>query len=153
VSKLKKKIRINYEDVKIDIVESSNGVDGHFFGEYDSNKNIINLDKNQSSRSMANSLLHEVMHAAVYHSGLNTEGNCLSKDKDEELVVNNLTNALSQVIRDNNWFLPYIQKNINLGDKTNAKTRVKTIPRTKKSFAKRTLSKNRNKRGTRNTRR
>jgi hypothetical protein len=153
VSKLKKKIRINYEDVKIDIVESSNGVDGHFFGEYDSNKNIINLDKNQSSRSMANSLLHEVMHAAVYHSGLNTEGNCLSKDKDEELVVNNLTNALSQVIRDNNWFLPYIQKNINLGDKTNAKTRVKTIPRTKKSVAKRTLSKNRNKRGTRNTRR
>lgn len=153
MSKLKKKIRINYEDVKIDIVESSNGVDGHFFGEYDSNKNIINLDKNQSSRSMANSLLHEVMHAAVYHSGLNTEGNCLSKDKDEELVVNNLTNALSQVIRDNNWFLPYIQKNINLGDKTNAKTRVKTIPRTKKSFAKRTLSKNRNKRGTRNTRR
>lgn len=153
MSKLKKKIRINYEDVKIDIVESSNGVDGHFFGEYDSNKNIINLDKNQSSRSMANSLLHEVMHAAVYHSGLNTEGNCLSKDKDEELVVNNLTNALSQVIRDNNWFLPYIQKNINLGDKTNAKTRVKTIPRTKKSVAKRTLSKNRNKRGTRNTRR
>ena len=143
MSKLKKKIRINYEDVKIDIVESSNGVDGHFFGEYDSNKNIINLDKNQSSRSMANSLLHEVMHAAVYHSGLNTEGNCLSKDKDEELVVNNLTNALSQVIRDNNWFLPYIQKNINLGDKTNAKTRVKTIPRTKKSVAKRTLSKNR----------
>jgi len=153
VSKLKKTIRINYEDVKIDIVESSNGVDGHFFGEYDSNKNIINLDKNQSSRSMANSLLHEVMHAAVYHSGLNTEGNCLSKDKDEELVVNNLTNALSQVIRDNNWFLPYIQKNINLGDKTNAKTRVKTISRTKKSVAKRTLSKNRNKRRTRNTRR
>ncbi len=153
MSKLKKTIRINYEDVKIDIVESSNGVDGHFFGEYDSNKNIINLDKNQSSRSMANSLLHEVMHAAVYHSGLNTEGNCLSKDKDEELVVNNLTNALSQIIRDNNWFLPYIQKNINLGDKTNAKTRVKTISRTKKSVAKRTLSKNRNKRRTRNTRR
>ena len=153
MSKLKKTIRINYEDVKIDIVESSNGIDGHFFGEYDSNKNIINLDKNQSSRSMANSLLHEVMHAAVYHSGLNTEGNCLSKDKDEELVVNNLTNALSQIIRDNNWFLPYIQKNINLGDKTNAKTRVKTISRTKKSVAKRTLSKNRNKRRTRNTRR
>jgi len=153
VSTLKKKIRVNYEDVQINLVSPSNDNDDHCFGEYDSVKNTIHLDKTQSSRSLANSLLHEVLHSVVYHSGLNSEGNCLAADKDEELVVNNLSNTLSQIIRDNKWFLPYIQKNINSGDKTNEKTGIKTIRRAKKSVTKRTLSKNRNKRRTRNSRR
>ena len=153
MSTLKKKIRVNYEDVQINLVSPSNDNDDHCFGEYDSVKNTIQLDKTQSSRSLANSLLHEVLHSAVYHSGLNSEGNCLAQDKDEELVVNNLTNTLSQIIRDNKWFLPYIQKNINSGDKINEKTGIKTIRRAKKSVTKRTLSKNRNKRRTRNSRR
>lgn len=153
MSILKKKIRVNYEDVQINLVSPSNDNDDHCFGEYDSVKNVIQLDKTQSSRSLANSLLHEVLHSAVYHSGLNSEGNCLAADKDEELVVNNLSNTLSQIIRDNKWFLPYIQKNINSGDKINEKTGIKTIRRAKKSVTKRTLSKNRNKRRTRNSRR
>ena len=153
MSTLKKKIRVNYEDVEINLVSPSNDNDDHCFGEYDSVKNTIQLDKTQSSRSLANSLLHEVLHSAVYHSGLNSEGNCLAADKDEELVVNNLSNTLSQIIRDNKWFLPYIQKNINSGDKINEKTGIKTIRRAKKSVTKRTLSKNRNKRRTRNSRR
>jgi|5_EtaG_2_1085323.scaffolds.fasta_scaffold00864_4 hypothetical protein len=153
VSTLKKKIRVNYEDVQINLVSPSNDNDDHCFGEYDSVKNTIHLDKTQSSRSLANSLLHEVLHSVVYHSGLNSEGNCLAADKDEELVVNNLSNTLSQIIRDNKWFLPYIQKNINSGDKTNEKTGIKTIRRAKKSVTKRTLSKNRNKRRLRNSRR
>ena len=153
MSTLKKKIRVNYEDVQINLVSPSNDNDDHCFGEYDSVKNTIQLDKTQSSRSLANSLLHEVLHSAVYHSGLNSEGNCLAADKDEELVVNNLSNTLSQIIRDNKWFLPYIQKNINSGVKTNEKTGIKTIRRAKKSVTKRTLSKNRNKRRTRNSRR
>ena len=153
MSPLKKKIRVNYEDVQINLVSPSNDNDDHCFGEYDSVKNTIQLDKTQSSRSLANSLLHEVLHSAVYHSGLNSEGNCLATDKDEELVVNNLSNTLSQIIRDNKWFLPYIQKNINSGVKTNEKAGIKTIRRAKKSVTKRTLSKNRNKRRTRNSRR
>ncbi len=153
MSTLKKKIRVNYEDVQINLVSPSNDNDDHCFGEYDSVKNTIQLDKTQSSRSLANSLLHEVLHSAVYHSGLNSEGNCLAADKDEELVVNNLSNTLSQIIRDNKWFLPYIQKNINSGVKTNEKAGIKTIRRAKKSVTKRTLSKNRNKRRTRNSRR
>ena len=152
MSTLKKKIRVNYEDVQINLVSPSNDNDDHCFGEYDSVKNTIQLDKTQSSRSLANSLLHEV-YSAVYHSGLNSEGNCLAADKDEELVVNNLSNTLSQIIRDNKWFLPYIQKNINSGVKTNEKAGIKTIRRAKKSVTKRTLSKNRNKRRTRNSRR
>ena len=97
MSILKKKIRVNYEDVQIDLVSPSNDNDDHYFGEYDSVKNIIQLDKTQSSRSLANSLLHEVLHSVIYHTGLNSDGNCLAADKDEELVVNNLTNTLSQI--------------------------------------------------------
>ena len=153
MSTLKKKIRVNYEDVKINLISPTNDNDNHCFGEYDSVKNSIELDKTQSPRSLANSLLHEVLHASVYHSGLNSEGNCLALEKDEELVVNNLSNTLTQIIRDNKWFLPYIQKHINSGDKTNEKTGVKTLSRNKKSVTKRTLSKNRNKRRGRSSRR
>ena len=54
MSTLKKKIRVNYEDVQINLVSPSNDNDDHCFGEYDSVKNTIQLDKTQSSRSLAN---------------------------------------------------------------------------------------------------
>jgi hypothetical protein len=110
---LKRKIRIGYEDVKLDLVDSISSDNGdHVFGEFDSIKNSIVLDKKQTPRSLANCLLHEVIHAVIYQSGLNSDGNCLSNEKDEELAVNAISNQLSQVIRDNKWFLPYIQKSL-----------------------------------------
>jgi len=145
VLKPKRKIKIGYQDVNINLISFDKEVD-HVFGEYDSVKNTIDLNKTQAPRSMANSLLHEVVHAVIYETGLNSDGNCLSNDKDEELAVNAITNSLSQIIRDNKWFLPYIQKNIHSGAKSNEETGVKVLSRNKKSVAKRTLSTNRNKR-------
>jgi hypothetical protein len=135
---LKRKIRIGYEDVKLDLVDNIPSDNGdHVFGEFDSIKNSIVLDKKQTPRSLANCLLHEVIHAVIYQSGLNSNGNCLSNEKDEELAVNAISNQLSQVIRDNKWFLPYIQKSLFKDVKSIEKSRVKTISRNKKS--KRTL--------------
>lgn len=145
MSKLKKRIKIGYQDVSINFSEFDKETD-YVYGEYDSVKNTIELNKKQTPRQMANSLLHEVVHAVVHDSGLNSDGNCLSNDKDEELAVNAITNSLSQIIRDNKWFLPYIQKNIHLGAKTIEEAGVKVLSRNKKSVARRTLSTNRNKR-------
>lgn len=147
---LKRKIKIGYEDIRLNLVDcipSDNG--DHVFGEYDSVKNTIVLDKQQNPRALANCLLHEVIHAVIYQSGLNSEGNCLSNEKDEELAVNAITNQLSQVIRDNKWFLPYMQKNLFKGEKINEKSRVQTLPRTKKTITRRSFSKNRDKRRSR----
>jgi hypothetical protein len=92
---LKRKIRIGYEDVKLDLVDSIPSDNGdHVFGEFDSIKNSIVLDKKQTPRSLANCLLHEVIHAVIYQSGLNSDGNCLSNEKDEELAVNAISNQL-----------------------------------------------------------
>jgi hypothetical protein len=144
---LKRKIRIGYEDVKLDLVDNIPSDNGdHVFGEFDSIKNSIVLDKKQTPRSLANCLLHEVIHAVIYQSGLNSDGNCLSNEKDEELAVNEISNQLSQVIRDNKWFLPYIQKSLFKDVKSIEKSRVKTISRNKKTVARRAFSKNRNKR-------
>lgn len=145
MSKLKKRIKIGYQDVSINFSEFDKETD-YVYGEYDSVKNTIELNKKQTPRQMANSLLHEVVHAVVHDSGLNSDGNCLSNDKDEELAVNAITNSLSQIIRDNKWFLPYIQKNIHLGAKTIEEAGVKVLSRNKKSVARRAFSTNRNKR-------
>ena len=147
---LKRKIRIGYEDIRLNLVDCIPADNGdHVFGEYDPVKNTIVLDKKQSPRALANCLLHEVIHAVIYQSGLNSEGNCLSNEKDEELAVSAISNQLSQVIRDNKWFLPYIQKSLFKDIKSIEKSRVKVISRNKKTVAKRALSKNRNKRRTR----
>jgi hypothetical protein len=70
---LKRKIRIGYEDVKLDLVDNIPSDNGdHVFGEFDSIKNSIVLDKKQTPRSLANCLLHEVIHAVIYQSGQKT---------------------------------------------------------------------------------
>ena len=43
---------------------------------------------------------------------LTQEGNILSKDSNEEIVVNSITNGLLTVIKDNSWFLKILQENI-----------------------------------------
>ena len=54
MSILKKKIRVNYEDVKIDLVSPTNDNDDHYFGEYDSVKNIKRIaKKNKKSENLS----------------------------------------------------------------------------------------------------
>ena len=140
-----KKIKIGYDDLKI----KSFLFKDNTLGEYDAQNKQILLDKNLKSIEKGNTFLHEILHAGLDYSGLSADGGPITNVKKEELIVNSLTNLLVQVIRDNKWFLPYLQKNINLNEKTG----VKVLSGIKKSVAKRTFSKNRNKRRTRNSRR
>jgi mannitol-specific phosphotransferase system IIBC component len=142
---MKKKIKIGFEDIAINLInfETKDKKDDNVLGEYDSSNAKIDIQKEQNARSEANTLLHEIIHACVYQAGLSSQGNLLFKEKNEELIVNAISNSLSQVFRDNKWFLPYLQTHLVCG-KFDAKRRIEAIPKNKKSVAKRTLSKNRN---------
>ena len=86
---MKKKIKIGYEDIVINIInfETEDKKDDNVLGEYDSSNAKIDIQKEQNARSEANTLLHEVIHACVYQTGLNSQGNLLSKEENEELIV------------------------------------------------------------------
>ena len=93
-------------------------------------------------REEGNTFLHEVLHAGMEISGLSTDGGPLKSHKQEELTVNALTNLLTQVIRDNKWFLPYLFGAIN-GAINGKRSRSKALAATQKRFKKLTLSTNR----------
>ncbi len=135
---LKRKIKIGYEDLFIKYIQFKDET----LGEYDSTEQKIYIQKNLKSREEGNTFLHEVLHAGMEISGLSVDGGPLKNQKQEELTVNALTNLLTQVIRDNTWFLPYLFGAIN-GSINGKRSRSKALATTQKRFKKLTLSTNR----------
>jgi len=135
---LKRKIKIGYEDLFIKRIQFKDET----LGEYDSDDKKIYIQKNLKSREEGNTFLHEVLHAGMEISGLSADGGPLKNQKQEELTVNALTNLLTQVIRDNTWFLPYLFSAIN-GSLNGKRSRSKTLAANQKRFKKLTLSTNR----------
>ena len=138
LSMLKRKIKIGYEDLFIKRIQFKDET----LGEYDSDDKKIYIQKNLKGREEGNTFLHEVLHAGMEISGLSTDGGPLKSHKQEELTVNALTNLLTQVIRDNTWFLPYLFGAIN-GSINGKRSRSKALATTQKRFKKLTLSTNR----------
>ena len=60
-------------------------------------------------QEMANTIFHEIMHAAVQIAGLNQEKAPLEKPEFEEAVVNQLTNIMMGVFRDNVWMIDMLK--------------------------------------------
>jgi hypothetical protein len=129
---MKKKIKIGYADVDIQLIDKKlfPKWSTEHLGDYDANNQVIRILAKQRPSEELNTLFHEVIHAAVQVSGLNTDKGPLKKMVDEEQVVSVLANTLQQIFRDNNWFLPYVIKQIG-ADKIDSKTRAKTFSRRK----------------------
>ena len=110
-----KKIRIGYSTVTIKKQASQfikdNMVDN--YGQYLPRESLIEIQSELSGVDEANTLLHEILHAGEWVCSLNQTGQPLEKSKDEELIVNNLTNSLVQVFIDNKWLLPYLTDKLN----------------------------------------
>ena len=83
------------------------------YGEYRAREGVILLQHDLCGQEMANSLWHEIKHAAVYVSGLNQANGPLKEDDAEELVVNQISNFMMGVYKDNPWILDMLQKHIN----------------------------------------
>jgi len=108
---LPKKIKISFEDVSL-VVSSDAKFKDENFGMFESKDAMITLADDQSDTALANTLLHEIVHAAVWYGGLKDDGAALEDDKIEENVVNILSNQLCQIFRDNPKILTLIKKGL-----------------------------------------
>jgi hypothetical protein len=108
---LPRTIKISFADVDIETSDDTKFTEENF-GEYDSRNNKITISTNSTDRDIANTLLHEIVHASVWYGGLKDDGAALEDDKHEEHVVNVLTNQLCQIFRDNPKILTIIKKGL-----------------------------------------
>ena len=142
VSKLiPKKIRVSFADLDIKFVDDPE-FDANSYGEFCSNTNSIKLSLKASPQDMANTLLHELVHAAVWYGGLKDDGFPLEDDKHEEHVVNVVTNQLCQIIKDNPKILTILKKGLS-SQNGRSKKRNKAVAKNKKIHKKYTFHKNR----------
>ena len=105
------KVRVGYKDIKIKYIrpDYKKWEMTDCFGEYDYRQNIIQVQHDLCGQEIANTLFHEIMHAAVQVSGLNQEKAPLEKPEFEEAVVNQLTNVMMGVFRDNAWMVDMLK--------------------------------------------
>ena len=108
-------VKIGYRNIQIKYVRPDFKSDDmtESYGEYRAREGVILLLHDLCGQEMANSLWHEIKHAAVYVSGLNQANGPLKEDDAEEIVVNNLSNYEIGVFIDNPWLLDFIKNNMN----------------------------------------
>jgi hypothetical protein len=138
---LPRTIKISFADVDIETSDDTQFAEENF-GEYDSRSNKITLSSNSTDRDIANTLLHEIVHACVWYGGLKDDGAALEDDKHEEHVVNVITNQLCQIFRDNPKILTIIKKGLT-GKNGRAKKGDKVMATPEKILERYTFHKNR----------
>ena len=107
---MENKIKIGYQDIKIDRETSTFQKQTDSYGEYDHRKNSITIQNGLGPLDEANTLLHEILHGIAYINSLTQSDQPLDTENKEEVVVNSMTNGLAQVFRDNKWILPYFRE-------------------------------------------
>ena len=107
--KLPDKIRIGYQDIVIEREKASFAKPTDSYGEYDHRKNTITVQSDLSDLDEANTMIHEILHGISYIHSLTASGQPLDTDSKEEVVINQITNGLVQVFRDNKWLLLYLK--------------------------------------------
>ena len=110
--KLPDKVRIGYQDVTIERERASFSKPTDSYGEYDHRKNSITIQSELSDLDEANTLIHEILHGISYINSLTVSGQPLDTDNREEIVINQITNGLVQVFRDNPWLASYLKDKI-----------------------------------------
>ena len=104
------KIKIGYQDVVIERETSTFSKQTDSYGEYDHRKNTIIIQTQLSDLDEADTLLHEILHGIAYINSLTVSGMPLDKEDKEEIVINQITNGLMQVFRDNKWLLDFFKE-------------------------------------------
>ena len=109
-----KKIKVGYSTITIK-KQSPQFIKDNMsdnYGQYLSRENRIEIQPDLSNVDEVNTLLHEILHASVWVCSLTQSGQPLEESKDEELVINSLTNSLTQIFIDNEWLLPYLTEKL-----------------------------------------
>ena len=108
--KIPERIKIGYQDVAIERETSTFSKQTDSYGEYDHRKNTITIQTELSDLDEADTLLHEILHGIAYINSLTVGGMPLDKEEKEEIVINQITNGLMQVFRDNKWLLDFLKE-------------------------------------------
>lgn len=95
-------IRVGYRDIAVEAYTTPN-FDRH--GEYETSTGTIRLSMERPPQRLANTLLHEVLHAAWENTNLPAKA-------AEEDVVTSLANQLAQVWRDNPTLIAYLSETL-----------------------------------------
>ena len=106
---MEKRIKIGYQDITIERETATFHKQSDCYGEYDHRKNVITIQSDLSPLDEANTVVHEILHGIAYINSLTVSGQPLDSDNKEEVVINQFTNGLVQVFRDNKWLLPYLK--------------------------------------------
>ena len=110
----KRILKIGYRDIDIHVVTPTLALDNmDDIGQYLPHKNLIEIQISQHPLDEVNTVLHELLHVLVSDMGDTHKGGALSDIEDEERFVFSLSNALTQVFRDNKWLLAYMQSKFN----------------------------------------
>ena len=103
------KIKIGYKDYKLEewkqTVASANEAQGQFFAK----EGVIGYTAEETGVSHANTLIHECLHAIIYHWNMDLE------ETVEESVVNGLANGLTTIFVDNPKLMDYFKEKIKEG--------------------------------------
>lgn len=136
-----RKIKVSFKDIDVKLTKDPKFLENNY-GEFCASTGTIKISALESAPELANTLLHELVHAACWYGGLKDEGHALEDDKHEEHVVNVLTNQLSQILRDNPKILTVLQKGFT-STNGRSKKRNKAVATPKKILKKYTFHKNR----------
>lgn len=97
-------LKIGYTNVAV--IEVAAAEKDYDYGEWDSDAKTITINNELNETDTINTLLHEVLHAILWERGISTACGILdNREKDEENIVNALSNGLTQVFQDNPQFL------------------------------------------------
>ena len=107
-------LKVGYRDITIQVVTPSIVKDSvNEYEQYFPHKHSIEIQTAQKPLDEVNTILHELLHVIITDTGETQKGGLLADDETEEKFIYNIANCLTQVFRDNKWFLTYMQTQFN----------------------------------------
>lgn len=100
-------LRIGYQDVKITTGKFNHEEDAGKYHDLDAE---ICVNTNLSKREILCTLLHETLHACFHTYGIRDSG--LIPERTEEYLATVLSQAMSQIFRDNPKLIEFVKKNV-----------------------------------------
>jgi Zn-dependent peptidase ImmA (M78 family) len=92
--------------IKLDFIDKETASKKKIFGEFDSDKNTMTIDKSLDNIEMSNTLLHEIFHL------IHDEYKIDLPAKAEEISCNSLANGICHVLYQNQNLLEFLYKSL-----------------------------------------
>ena len=92
--------------VRLDYIDHETASKKKIFGEFESDKNLMTLDKSLDPIEMSNTLLHELFHL------LHDEYKIELPAKAEEITCNSLANGICHILYQNQNLLEFLYKSL-----------------------------------------